>query len=261
MSDTPRTDAVKFTIFLGKDNCGQPHAAEVVTADHAVRLERELNESKSAICIGPPLISILAKDGQWAGSDGHGLVAADGLFQQDPYEKILQLERELNESRALIESHEQELSSIYATSASEALAEANTANVKLLELMGRAHAREAQLVGAIMHTLAHHNLDGEGCLDVLRDATATSAPPVVPVEDVKLLVEALTRIKEATDAPDIDVGGEMQFGLHCGVEDHSCQDRYEGADYGWSQGVERTLEWSHNESNHALSTFTAKHKI
>lgn len=59
-----------------------------------------MNTDKAAICIGPPLISILAKEGQWVGSDGHGVVAADELFRQDPYEKIIQLERELNEAKA-----------------------------------------------------------------------------------------------------------------------------------------------------------------
>lgn len=140
-------------------------------------------------------------------------------------------------------------------------------------LLHESHAREAQLRAAL--DAPPHDTQHVECVCYSKNPTQVQvgyicnkcraltlpAPPVVQVEDVKPLVEALTRIKEATDAPDIDVGGEMQFGLHCGVEDRSCQDRYEGADYGWSQGVERTLEWSHNESNHALSTFTAKHKL
>lgn len=67
------------------------------------------------------------------------------------------------------------------------------------------------------------------------------------------LREALSRIHACTDSPDIDVGGEMQIGLHCGVEDRGCRDRYDGADVGWSQGVERTLEWAQNEAAFALN--------
>lgn len=51
----------------------------------------------SAICIGKPIIQILAKEGMWVGSiDGHGVVAADELFRNDPYEKIeaLTIERD-----------------------------------------------------------------------------------------------------------------------------------------------------------------------
>ena len=66
------------------------------------------------------------------------------------------------------------------------------------------------------------------------------------------LREALQRISDGTDAPDIDLSGDWQTGLYCGVEDRDCQDRYEGADYGYSQGVERTLEWAGNEADYAL---------
>ena len=71
-------------------------------------------------------------------------------------------------------------------------------------------------------------------------------------QEVDRLKEALQRISDGTDAPDIDISGEWQTGLHCGVEDRDCQDRYEGADYGYSQGVERTLEWAGNEADYAL---------
>lgn len=69
------------------------------------------------------------------------------------------------------------------------------------------------------------------------------------------MAETLKRIFECQDAPDIDIGGESQFGLHCGVEDRGCYDRYEGADYGYSQGVERALEWSSNEAFAALAAY------
>ena len=64
---------------------------------------------------------------------------------------------------------------------------------------------------------------------------------------------ALHRIAECVDAPDIDATGEWQTGLHCGVEDRDCQDRYQGADYGHAVGVEKALEWASNEAKHALA--------
>ena len=66
------------------------------------------------------------------------------------------------------------------------------------------------------------------------------------------LEDGLNRIAIREDAPDIDAGGEIQFGLHCGVEDRGCTDRYDGADYGYSCGAERALEWASNEAKHAL---------
>jgi len=51
------------------------------------------------ICIGPPLISILAKAGHWVSEDGSGLVAADGLFKADPYEEIASLKSRIELQR------------------------------------------------------------------------------------------------------------------------------------------------------------------
>jgi len=65
---------------------------------------------------------------------------------------------------------------------------------------------------------------------------------------------ALTRIATGADAPDIDVTGDWQRGLYCGVEDRDCQDRYQGADYGHAVGVEKGLEWARNEARAALET-------
>jgi hypothetical protein len=67
-------------------------------------------------------------------------------------------------------------------------------------------------------------------------------------------VEALKRIAGCADAPDIDAIGDWQKGLHCGVEDRECRDRYDGADYGHTVGVERALEWASNEAKHALAS-------
>lgn len=55
------------------------------------RLTTELDAVRKAavpLCIGKPLIQILAKEGQWASLDGQGIVAADCLFQKDPYEQL-----------------------------------------------------------------------------------------------------------------------------------------------------------------------------
>jgi hypothetical protein len=45
------------------------------------------------LCVGSPIISTLARDGQWISEDGRGLVAADDLFQHDPYARIAALRR------------------------------------------------------------------------------------------------------------------------------------------------------------------------
>ena len=67
------------------------------------------------------------------------------------------------------------------------------------------------------------------------------------------LVEALNRIAGLADAPEIDAEGQIQLGLHCGVEDRACADRYQGANYGYACGVNRALEWARNEAQAALA--------
>lgn len=71
--------------------------------------------------------------------------------------------------------------------------------------------------------------------------------------EVVRLRAALQRIANCEDAPDIDATGIRQTGLHCGVEDRSCRDRYEGADYGHTVGAEKALEWAKNEADFALA--------
>ena len=66
-------------------------------------------------------------------------------------------------------------------------------------------------------------------------------------------LKALHRIAECTDAPDIDPTGDTEFGLHCGAEDRDCSDRYEGTNFGYTQGCEAALEWAVNEAKHSLS--------
>ena len=82
----------------------------------------------------------------------------------------------------------------------------------------------------------------------LRLGDSIQTPAAIPE-----VVEALKRIANCTDAPDIDATGEWQQGLHCGVEDRDCQNRYDGADYGHTVGVEKALEWASNEAKYALA--------
>lgn len=69
------------------------------------------------------------------------------------------------------------------------------------------------------------------------------------------LREAMKRIAQCEDAPDIDPTGETQWGLHCGVEDRGCTGKYDGADYGYTQGVERAIEWAKGEAETALAKY------
>ncbi|CAB4163430.1 hypothetical protein UFOVP806_16 [uncultured Caudovirales phage] len=72
-------------------------------------------------------------------------------------------------------------------------------------------------------------------------------------EAIREAHDALTRLGACEGSPDIDIAGEARFGLHCGVEDRDCQDRYEGAEFGYAQGVERTQEWASNEAKAILA--------
>ena len=71
------------------------------------------------------------------------------------------------------------------------------------------------------------------------------------------LTTALKNIAEAKDAPELYPSGQIEFGLHCGVEDQNCCDRYEGANYGYEKGMTLGLEWAVNEANHALESAKA----
>lgn len=69
-----------------------------VSLDDYSLLEQELEKVKLAavpICVGPPIIGILAQEGQWVSSTSQALVAADGLFKKDPYAAIEALHEEL----------------------------------------------------------------------------------------------------------------------------------------------------------------------
>jgi len=59
------------------------------------RVTAELAAAKVPLCIGQPIISILAKEGSWTSEDGQSVVAADGLFGADPYIELTALRAEL----------------------------------------------------------------------------------------------------------------------------------------------------------------------
>ena len=60
-------------------------------AIHARRMERERNSARIPICIGRPIIEILANEGMWASMNGNAVVAADCLFGKNPYQENSQL--------------------------------------------------------------------------------------------------------------------------------------------------------------------------
>ena len=85
------------------------------------------------------------------------------------------------------------------------------------------------------------------------ESTTTQGEAVDPASALlAIATAALEHIAKCEDAPDINAIGEWKTGLHCGVEDRDCRDRYEGADYGHTVGVEKGLEWASNEAKHAL---------
>ena len=90
-------------------------------------------------------------------------------------------------------------------------------------------------------------LNSEGCNGGEENQQATRINALLAIATT-----ALERITKCEDAPEIDATGECQYGLHCGVEDRNCQDRYQGADFGHAEGVEKALEWASNEAKHAL---------
>jgi len=100
----------------------------------------------------------------------------------------------------------------------------------------------AQLI-AELNTIVHGVAD--------QAAAMLEADADVYVERDRLRV-ALQLIASAEDAPDLEVEGDARSGLHCGVEDRDLRDRYDGADFGYTVGAEKTLEWARNEANAAL---------
>lgn len=95
------------------------------------------------------------------------------------------------------------------------------------------------------------------CEEMIAIRAFLMTDPAAEIAALKSQVERLTgilnEINNLDGAPDDDVGGDMQSGLHCGVEDRGCSDRYQGADYGWNQGVFRMKEWVLGITEQALA--------
>lgn len=62
--------------------------------------------------------------------------------------------------------------------------------------------------------------------------------------EIERLKALLAEIIEAADGPPIDYETSEGCGLYCGVEDHGCEDRYQGAEYGYAVGAESVLTWA-----------------
>src|SRR6478736_7647221 len=58
----------------------QREAKEIVR-----KLERERDDARIPICIGRPIIEILASEGVWSSINGNSVIAADSLFKKNPY--------------------------------------------------------------------------------------------------------------------------------------------------------------------------------
>ena len=75
---------------------------------------------------------------------------------------------------------------------------------------------------------------------------------------IKKLKQVLQEIADCVGSPDINPSGDLRLGLHCGVEDRDIANRYDAVDFGYAEGVERTLEWAVDLAKHALQTEEVK---
>lgn len=89
----------------------------------------------------------------------------------------------------------------------------------------------------------------DGFVDPCENATQLA---IERAKRIAHLEAALTRIKNLADAPDPDPCGDLRQGLHCGLEDRNINDCYDACDYGYSEGVSRTMYWAVNEAENAL---------
>jgi len=179
MSDTPITDAAEFDF---DEDC-TPEDNMVVASCDMRKLERELNELKTErlklheslvkaqlasvpLCIGRPIIDILAKEGQWISESGQGVVAADDLFRNSPY---------------------------------DALDEANADRLRLQEALESAQQLQYEICGATM-AMAHGEPESNvwaainsmgSTMKVVSTALSAPPPPVVAKADADALAEAV----------------------------------------------------------------------
>jgi len=85
VSETPETDAA-LVDHMPKDAM-EWSEHYLALSIHARKLERERNAARIPICIGRPVIEILAKEGMWTSLNGNSVVAADCLFGRNPYQE------------------------------------------------------------------------------------------------------------------------------------------------------------------------------
>ena len=83
ISDTPETDA-SLVDHMPQDSSEWSRCYYELSV-HARRMERERDAARIPICIGRPIIEILAKDGIWMSTNGNSVIAADSLFRNNPY--------------------------------------------------------------------------------------------------------------------------------------------------------------------------------
>jgi hypothetical protein len=85
VSETPETDEA-LVDHMPKD-ATEWSEYYLALSIHARKLERERDAARVPICIGRPIIEILAKEGMWTSMNGNSVVAADCLFGRNPYQE------------------------------------------------------------------------------------------------------------------------------------------------------------------------------
>lgn len=128
-TDTPETDDIisdlesaleassECDCTCGVDETSCRHCSKHIRAFQIAtkaigEIERERNEARVPLCVGKPIIQILAKEGQYLSDDKRGLIAADCLFRKDPYEeldrlraRVAELEEAIGTAMGLIVRH------------------------------------------------------------------------------------------------------------------------------------------------------------
>jgi len=79
-----RADVAQLRAELADERAKKSDALIAAVQD-IERLTAERDAARIPICVGQPIIQILANDGLWAIENGNSLVAADSLFRQDPF--------------------------------------------------------------------------------------------------------------------------------------------------------------------------------
>lgn len=111
---TPEGYAVESSTEKGSVQIYPAAALEGVNPTPVESLKEEverLRKASAPICIGQPLIQILAAEGKWISMDGRSLIAASCLFRKDPY---IELEQAWQEVAVLRQDNEHHVNRCYA---------------------------------------------------------------------------------------------------------------------------------------------------